>query len=77
MKSYSAIQQENLRLKNALEVAKKKNVDQEQNMERLREQVDILKYSNVAMNESEKKDFEKRINTYLKEIDKCIVMLSQ
>jgi hypothetical protein len=46
-------------------------------MERLRQQVDILKYSNVAMNESEKKDFEKRINTYLKEIDKCIVMLSQ
>ena len=29
------------------------------------------------MDEDEKKQFEKRINTYLKEIDRCITMLSQ
>jgi hypothetical protein len=27
------------------------------------------------MNETEKKEFEKRINSYLKEIDRCIAML--
>lgn len=77
LKRYAAVQQENSRLKQALEVAERKNNAQEENLEKLRQQVDILKYSNVAMNEEEKKNFEKRINAYLKEIDKCIVMLGQ
>jgi hypothetical protein len=29
------------------------------------------------MTEVDKKEFEKKINTYVKEIDKCISMLSQ
>ena len=29
------------------------------------------------MSEADKKEFEKRINSYLKEIDRCIAMLSQ
>jgi hypothetical protein len=39
--------------------------------------VEILKYTNGAeMDQEEKKQFEKRINGYVKEIDRCIAMLS-
>jgi hypothetical protein len=39
--------------------------------------VEILKYNNGEMDEAEKKQFEKRLNSYLKEIERCITMLSQ
>ena len=77
LKRYSAIQQENSKLKEALDAAQKKNIAQEESMEKLKQQVDILKFSSAAMDDGEKKEFEKRINAYLKEIDKCIVMLGK
>ena len=46
-----------------------------ENIDRLKQQVEVLKLSNGEMDEAEKKQFEKRINSYLKEIDKCIAAL--
>ena len=43
----------------------------------LKQQIAVLKYSNGDMSEADKKEFEKKINLYVKEIDRCIVMLSQ
>lgn len=42
---------------------------------KLEQQVDLLKFTGTPMTEEEKKQFERRINTYLKEIDKCIAYL--
>jgi len=42
----------------------------------LQQQVDILKASAGQMNAVDKKAFEKHINQYIKEIDKCIGLLS-
>ncbi len=44
---------------------------------RLKQQVSVLKLSAGEMSEADKKEFEKRINGYLKEIDRCIAMLGE
>ena len=41
------------------------------------QQVEILKFSQEQMNEAEKKAFEKRLNQYIKEIDRCISLLKE
>ena len=76
-KRFSSVQQENVQLKEALTEAREKNAIQEQGIEKLKQQLDVLRFSNTQMSTEEKKDFEKRINSYLKEIDRCIVMLGR
>ena len=46
-------------------------------MDNLRQQVNILKSCAGQMPEMDKKVFEKQINQYIKEIDKCIHLLSE
>ena len=43
----------------------------------LKQHVSILKLASGDMNERDKKDFERQINQYVKQIDKCIAYLSQ
>jgi hypothetical protein len=43
----------------------------------LQQQVGILKSATGQMSESEKKAFEKIINQYIRELDKCIGLLSE
>lgn len=75
LKQQSALQKENQLLKEELDSTKKQSVQHHENIDRLKQQVEILKVSSGEMNEAEKKQFEKRINAYLKEIDRCIAML--
>jgi hypothetical protein len=39
--------------------------------------VEVLKITSGNWEENDKKEFEKRINHYLREIDKCINLLSE
>ncbi len=73
LKQYHLLQRENERLK---ETVKNLQVENEQ-ISRLQQQVSILKSSIGQMTESDKKTFEKQINQYIKEIDKCIGLLSE
>lgn len=75
LKQYASLQKENSRLKSELEEAHHKVRAQQQMAEELKQQVVILKAGTGDMNEHEKKDFEKRINAYIKEIDRCIALL--
>jgi chromosome segregation ATPase len=77
LKQHAVLQKENNWLKDELDAAKKEVFHQQENMNTLKQQVDVLKYSNGEMGEADRKEFEKRINFYVKEIDRCIVMLSQ
>jgi hypothetical protein len=43
----------------------------------LKQQVGVLKLNAGEMSEVDKKEFEKRITIYVKEIDRCIAMLSK
>ena len=62
------LQKENLELRKALELKTKKSNAQAQT-------IDVLKIQSLTQNDSSKKDLEKRINNYLKEIDKCLNLL--
>jgi len=77
LKQYTAVQKENSRLKEDLDAARQKTSAQQKNVEELKQQVSVLKLSAGEMSEADKKEFEKRINAYLKEIDRCIAMLGE
>lgn len=77
LKKYNAIQKENNRLKTELDAALKKINTQQKNTDELKQQISILKISTAEMNEADKKEFEKRINAYLKDIDRCIALLGE
>lgn len=75
LKQHDILQKENKWLKSELTNSKKQETQYNENIDRLKQQVEVLKLSSGEMNETEKKQFEKRINSYLKEIDKCIAAL--
>jgi len=75
LKQHSFLQKENNRLKEELETTKEQTAVQQQNISSLKQQVEVLKLNAGEMGEADKKEFEKRINSYIKEIDKCIAML--
>jgi predicted nuclease with TOPRIM domain len=77
LKQYSRLQKENERLRDELSDLKKKESLFAQKMEEMQEQITILKVSSGELSEKDKKDFERKINQYIKEVDKCITFLSQ
>lgn len=77
LKGLSRLQKENERLKAELAAAKAREQAAQERMDALQQQTAILKYAAGEMSERDKKEFEKTINQYLREIDKCIAYLSQ
>jgi phage host-nuclease inhibitor protein Gam len=77
LKQHSSLQNENQRLKTDLEKAAKKILAYQQNTDDLKQQVEVLKITSGNWDETDKKEFEKRINSYIKEIDRCIALLSK
>lgn len=77
LKQQTLLQKENADLKKELEASKKETLVHHANIDELKQQVSILKMNTVEMNENDKKEFEKRLNLYIKEIDRCIALLSQ
>lgn len=77
LKQHAALKKDNLRLRSELESVKEKLAAREKNAEELKQQISVLKISSGPVNEADKKEFEKRINSYLKEIDRCIALLGE
>ena len=77
LKDHNALQKENLRLKEELDKNRSQSFTHQQTIEDLKQQVDVLKISSGDWEEGDKKEFEKRINSYIKEIDRCIALLSE
>jgi len=77
VKKQSVLEKENEKLKAELE--RKGSLEQElkTRVVQMEEQVNLLKASAGQMDEASKKAFEKQLNHYIKEIDRCIAMLSQ
>jgi regulator of replication initiation timing len=76
LKQHSILQKENQTLREQLGELKKQTEQYFSIAEKMKQQVEVLKYTNSEMDGEEKKQFEKRINGYIKEIDRCITMLS-
>ena len=77
LKQHNRLQKENERLKLELEEAKQKELGVQQHLDALEQQVTILKIASGEMSEKDKREFEKKINQYIREVDKCISFLSQ
>jgi hypothetical protein len=77
LRQYAALQKENGLLKDELEKGKEQSLLHQQSVIHLKQQVDVLKLNAGEMKEADKKEIEKRINSYLKEIDKCIALLGE
>jgi predicted nuclease with TOPRIM domain len=77
LKQYSRLQKENERLKEELVQSRKRENETLNRVDELQQQNGILKLTTGDMNDRDKKDFEKKVNQYLREIDKCISFLSQ
>lgn len=75
LKQYAALQKENVQLKEELNKSKEEAKAQQHQIDTLKQKLDILKLNAGEMSEVDKKEFEKKINTYLKEIDRCIALL--
>jgi len=76
LKKYAAIQKENANLNREIELYKEREQQTLQKIDFLEMQVRILKTSMGSMDDKEKKDFEKKINQYVKDLDKCMAMLN-
>ena len=77
LKQYNRLKKENEQLKELLQQQKQQQAMTLQIIDQLEQQVSILKLGAGEMNEKDKKQFEKKINLYIKEIDRCIAFLGQ
>lgn len=77
LRQQSLLQKENQKLKKDLDKALQDNGEKEKLMHTLSQQVDALQLgSGKLLNETEKNALGKRIDGYLKEIDKCLALLN-
>ncbi len=77
LKQQQLAQKENRELKEALEKMRKESAQQQELIQDLKQKVEVLKISSGNWNEADKKQFEKRIHSYIREIDRCITLLSE
>jgi ElaB/YqjD/DUF883 family membrane-anchored ribosome-binding protein len=77
LKNYQQLQKENSRQSELIKQLKEAKEKDNQQITNLKEKISILKAAAGKMNEADKKEFEKNINQYIREIDKCIGILSE
>lgn len=77
LKQQAMLQKENGQLREELDRLRSDHSGLESQLDELQQKTEILKYGQGEMNEAEKKQMEKRLTTYLKEIDRCIALLGQ
>ncbi|GAC1379589.1 MAG: hypothetical protein NVSMB45_01870 [Ginsengibacter sp.] len=75
--NYSALQKENTQLKEAISNAKENQRQLIEKIESLNQKILIMQASASKMEGDEKRLFEKKIDQYIKDIDKAISVLSE
>jgi chromosome segregation ATPase len=73
---HNKLQAENEQQKKLIETLQQNDVQQKDKLEAIRQEQLILKASLDKMDEAEKKELQQKINGYIKNIDKCISLLS-
>lgn len=77
LRLYQQLQKDNDRQSKLIKELQETKEQNTQTIATLQQQADILKASTGQMNAADKKAFEKHINQYIREIDKCIGLLSE
>ncbi|MBC6490805.1 hypothetical protein BC349_07155 [Flavihumibacter stibioxidans] len=77
-RQYLQLQRDNERLVQQQQQFEEKDRLQQFRLEELERQLELVKATRPAqMNEADRQALEKRINQYLREIDKCIALLNE
>jgi len=77
LKQYQVLQKENLQQREQISGLKQQQANDASALQQMQEQVLVMKAAAGSMTDADKKEFEKNINRYMKEIDKCIGYLSE
>lgn len=77
LQQYQVLQKDNDRLTKELKELKTKDALQARKIEELETKIAALKTATGQLDEAEKKELDKRLHQYIREIDRCIAMLSQ
>jgi len=77
LKNYQLLQKENKRQSDLIAGLQEAKEKDSQQINLMQEKITILKAAAGKMNEADKKAFEKNISQYIREIDKCIGILSE
>jgi chromosome segregation ATPase len=68
---------ENGKLKDDLRKAQENQTGESKRLEQLKQQVEVLRVTKTDMSEGEKRELEKRLGQYIREIDRCIALLGE
>jgi hypothetical protein len=77
LKQHLALQKENERLREDLKKMLLRCEDLTRDSEKYRQQAEVSKLSGRGLEEADKRMLEKRLNQYVREIDKCIALLQE
>ena len=77
LKQQQLLLKENERLTQENKELKEKLGKHQNEAETLEQRIAALKMATGSLNDKEKKELEKRMNGYIKEIDRCISMLAE
>lgn len=75
LKSYDSLKKNNDKILEDLNSVKISLINKEDEIKRLKEKYDSLKFSNIIYNQSDKKLAKKKIRKMIDEIDNCILNL--
>lgn len=77
LRQYNRLQRDAEKLKEELAQSKQHEAATQSRLEEVQQQVAILRLAAGEMSEKEKKAFERKLNQYIREIDKAIGYLSE
>lgn len=77
LRQHNRLEKENEKLREELQESKERENITLGKIEELQQQISILKLAAGEMTDKDKKTFERRLNQYIKEIDKAIAYLSE
>lgn len=75
LKAYKHVRKENERLTKELESATTKHIASQIEIDQLNQKLAAIQLSNGNYSDAEKQALQKKIDAYLKEIDKCLALL--
>jgi CHASE3 domain sensor protein len=76
LKRFQQLQKDNERQSKRIALLEEEKAKNAEQVMQLQQQVTILKAATGQLSEPDKKEFEKTISRYIREIDKCISLLS-
>lgn len=77
LKQLNRYKKENEQLKTELAKEREEKIKKHTEITELYQQIGILKLAAGDMNDKDKKEFERKVNQYIKELDKCISFLEK